>query len=79
MPKPVRIPFVPVPCATSTPHPMQCPAGGGLPVYPFAALVVDCLHQLARLDKQAVARAPEHSVSREAVSPRRRSRLGEAA
>lgn len=79
MPKPDRAHCVPVPSATSSPPSMQCPAGGGLPVYPFAALVVDCLHLLARLDKQAVARAPEHPVSRVVVSPRRRSRLGETA
>ena len=79
MPKPVRVHCVPVPSFTSSPPSMKCPAGGGLPVYSFAAFVVDCLHLRARLDKQVVARLSEHPVRRVAVSPRRRSRLGETA
>lgn len=77
MSTPARHPSLPMPCVSSSPPSMQCPAGGGLPVYPIAALVVDCLHLLARLDKQAEARAPEHLAKAVPVSPRRRSRLGE--
>lgn len=69
MPTPARLPSLPVPCITSSPTSLLCPAGCGMPVYDFADLVSDCLRLLSRLDKQDSSPVPVPCFSVVAAAP----------